>query len=52
MLGENGFGYDPLFLPNDKLASGKTFAQLKQELKNQISHRAKSLEKLDEFLKN
>ena len=52
MLGENGFGYDPLFLPNDKLASGKSFAQLKQELKNQISHRAKSLEKLDEFLKN
>lgn len=52
MIGENGFGYDPLFLPSNKLAGGKTFAQLKQEQKNQISHRSKSLEKLEAFLKN
>ena len=51
-VGENGFGYDPLFLPNDKAAGGKTFAQIKQELKNQISHRSRSLAKFEEFLKS
>ena len=52
MAGSNGFGYYPLFLPVDNLARSKTFAQISQELKNLISHRAKSLEKLEEFLKN
>ncbi|EJU24503.1 tRNA adenylyltransferase / Ham1 family multi-domain protein [Peptoanaerobacter stomatis] len=52
MVGSNGFGYDPLFLPDDNLARSKTFAQISQEVKNLISHRAKSLEKLEEFLKN
>lgn len=51
-MGENGFGYDPLFLPNDKVAGGKTFAQIKQELKNQISHRSRSLAKLEDFLRS
>ena len=51
-VGENGFGYDPLFLPNDKAAGGRTFAQIKQELKNQISHRSRSLAKFEEFLKS
>ena len=51
-MGENGFGYDPLFLPNDKAAGGKTFAQIKQELKNQISHRSRSLTKLEDFLRS
>ena len=51
-MGENGFGYDPLFLPNDKAAGGKTFAQIKQELKNQISHRSRSLAKLEDFLRS
>jgi tRNA nucleotidyltransferase len=51
-VGENGFGYDPLFLPNDKAAGGKTFAPIKQELKNQISHRSRSLAKFEEFLKS
>ncbi|WP_373713681.1 nucleoside-triphosphate diphosphatase, partial [Streptococcus sp.] len=43
--GENGFGYDPLFLVGD---SGKTSAELSLEEKNKISHRAKALEKLVE----
>jgi XTP/dITP diphosphohydrolase len=42
--GENGFGYDPIFYIPKK---GKTMAQLSAEEKNQISHRAKALEKLD-----
>ena len=43
--GENGFGYDPLFLVGE---SGKTSAELSLEEKNKISHRAKALEKLME----
>ena len=43
--GENGFGYDPLFLVGE---SGQTSAELSLEEKNKISHRAKALEKLVE----
>ncbi len=39
--GENGFGYDSLFLPAGQ--DGKTFADLSPELKNSISHRARAL---------
>ena len=45
--GENGFGYDPLFVPD---GYDKTFAQLGPEEKNMISHRAKALEKLEKLL--
>ena len=45
--GENGFGYDPLFVPD---GLDKTFAQLSEEEKNKISHRARALEKLEELL--
>lgn len=45
--GENGFGYDPLFVPD---GCDKTFAQLSSEEKNLISHRAKALEKLEKLL--
>lgn len=41
--GSNGFGYDPLFFVP---SLGLTFAELSQEEKNKISHRAKALEKL------
>lgn len=41
--GENGFGYDPLFLVGE---TGKTAAELELEEKNQISHRALALKKL------
>ncbi len=39
--GEEGFGYDPVFLVPDQ---GKTLAELGPTLKNQISHRFKALE--------
>ena len=45
--GENGFGYDPLFVPD---GFEKTFAQLSPEEKNEISHRAKALVVLEELL--
>ncbi|RBP37614.1 XTP/dITP diphosphatase [Garciella nitratireducens] len=48
-MGNNGFGYDPLFIIPEL---GKTFAQLKQKEKNQISHRAKALEKLKKVLQD
>lgn len=46
-LGENGFGYDPVFIPEN---TGKTFAQLGEDFKNSISHRARAVAKLMEFL--
>jgi XTP/dITP diphosphohydrolase len=42
--GENGFGYDPLFLPAD--TPGKTMAELVPEEKNAISHRFHALQDL------
>ena len=42
--GNNGFGYDPIFYLKEK---GKTMAQLTKEEKNEISHRAKALVKLE-----
>ncbi|MFH6643670.1 nucleoside-triphosphate diphosphatase [Streptococcus suis] len=45
LRGENGFGYDPLFLVGE---TGKTSAELTLEEKNKISHRAQALEKLVE----
>ena len=45
-LGENGFGYDPIFM-----YEGKSFAQLSAEAKNQVSHRANALKALTEKLR-
>jgi len=45
--GESGFGYDPLFYVPEK---GKTFAQLSDDEKNAISHRANALVLLRELL--
>lgn len=49
MRGEKGFGYDPVFVPD---GFEKTFAEMTAEEKNNISHRAKAVEKLVEFLKS
>ncbi len=45
--GNGGFGYDPLFVPE---GLSQTFAEVPQEVKNSMSHRARALEKLSELL--
>ena len=44
-MGENGFGYDPLFLYGDE-----TFAQMSAADKDKVSHRGKALLQLKEKL--
>ena len=45
--GGEGFGYDPIFQPD---GYDKTFAELGMGIKNHISHRARAVQKLAEFL--
>lgn len=45
--GGEGFGYDPVFMPD---GYGVSFAQMSLEEKNRISHRARAVRKLAEFL--
>ncbi|MEG1672261.1 MAG: RdgB/HAM1 family non-canonical purine NTP pyrophosphatase [Alistipes sp.] len=45
--GEEGFGYDPLFRPN---GSEITFAQMELDQKNALSHRARAVRKLADYL--
>jgi XTP/dITP diphosphohydrolase len=40
-LGDRGFGYDPVFVPDD--GDGRSFAQMSDVEKNQISHRSRAL---------
>lgn len=47
--GTEGFGYDPIFVPE---GYDQSFAQLGEEIKNGISHRARAVAKLAEYLKN
>ena len=43
-LGDRGFGYDAVFVPDD--GDGRSFAQMSDSEKNQISHRARALQAL------
>jgi XTP/dITP diphosphohydrolase len=45
--GQGGFGYDPLFTP---LGHDRSFAELGEEVKNKLSHRAQALAKLRAYL--
>ena len=47
--GVEGFGYDPIFQPE---GYDKTFAELGLPIKNQISHRARAVAKLTDYLLN
>lgn len=46
--GDNGFGWDRVFIPD---GYHETFSEMPPELKNSISHRARALAKLHDFLK-
>ncbi len=49
LRGEGGFGYDPLFWPDE--APGRTMAELTLEEKNRISHRGRAFRQLPELLR-
>jgi XTP/dITP diphosphohydrolase len=47
--GTNGFGYDPVFIPEGET---RTFAEMQLSEKNTMSHRARAFQKLVEFVQN
>jgi XTP/dITP diphosphohydrolase len=48
LRGTGGFGYDPLFIPD---GYNQTFGELREEVKNGLSHRAKALQALKNSLR-
>ncbi|BDD00044.1 non-canonical purine NTP diphosphatase [Persicobacter psychrovividus] len=49
LTGDQGFGYDPIFLPQ---GYSNTFAQMNKDQKNEISHRGHAVRKLIQFFKD
>jgi len=49
MRGINGFGYDPIFMPEE--GDGRTFGEMSAAEKARISHRARAFRKLGEWLR-
>lgn len=47
LRGEDGFGYDPVFIP---VGETRTFAQMAKEEKNAVSHRGRAIAQLQAFL--
>ena len=47
IVGKNGFGYDPIFIP---LKKKKTFAEMKPSKKYRLDHRYKAFKKIKKFL--
>ena len=47
MKGKNGFGYDPIFIPNGRKI---TFGEMKPKQKYKIDHRYKAFKKIKKFL--
>ena len=45
--GDNGFGWDPVFQPD---GHDQTFAEMPEEIKNEISHRKRALTAFKEFI--
>ena len=48
-IGAEGFGYDPVFMPN---GFSRSFAEMSAEDKNKISHRGRAVKKLVDYLKS
>jgi XTP/dITP diphosphohydrolase len=48
-VGQGGFGYDPIFIPHGHEA---TFGELPGRVKNELSHRARALQKLIQWLED
>ena len=47
-MGDSGFGYDPVFVPE---GYSESFAQMSGEMKNSISHRFRATRQLSDYLK-
>ncbi|MGB5824581.1 MAG: ribonuclease PH [Proteocatella sp.] len=50
--GDNGFGYDPLFVPTVASGNEKTYAEFTDEEKNKVSHRARALKVMSKKLQD